>query len=54
MVTEVPTVLIITQVSCGSSKTLILSFLAKVSKYLHAKIASLTTVKSCFTVGPIS
>ena len=51
VVTEVSTFLVITQVSSGLKKshTLIVSKY----KYLHVKIASLATVKSCVTVGPI-
>ena len=52
VITEVLTLLIITQVSSGLKKSHMLIF----SKYmyLHVKIASLANVKSCVTVGPIS
>ena len=52
VVTEVSTFLIITQVSSGFKKSYILIF--SKYKYLHAKIGSLGTVKSCVTIGPIS
>ena len=48
VVTEVSTCLIITQVS-GGLKKLIFSK----CKYLPVKIASLATVKSCVTLGPV-
>ena len=48
VVTEVPTFLIIIQDSSGLIKNY--SFVAM---YLHAKIGSLDTVKSCVTIGPI-
>ena len=48
VVTEVPTFLVITQISSGLEKSHILIY-----KYLHVKIASLANVKSCVTVGPI-
>ena len=51
MVTEVSTFVTITQVSNGFKKSHILIF--SKFKYLHYKIASLATVKSCVTIGPI-
>ena len=52
VVTEVSPFLIITQVSEVQKKSYILIF--SKCKYLHAKIGSLGTVKSCATIGPIS
>ena len=49
VVTEVSTFLVITQISGGFKKIVIVSKY----KYLHVKIASLANVKSCVTVGPI-
>ena len=51
VVTEVSTFLIITQVSNDFKKSHILIF--SKCKYFHVKIASLGTVKSCVTIGPI-
>ena len=50
VVTEVSTVFMIAQVSSGLKKSNFLIF----SKYLHAKIASLATEKSCVIIGPVS
>ena len=51
VVTKVST-LFITQVSSGLKKLQMLIF--SKYRYLHVKIASLSNVKSCVTVGPIS
>ena len=51
VVTEVSTFLTIIQVDSGLKKLHILFF--SKYKYLHVKIASLPTVKSFVTVGPI-
>ena len=50
-VTEVSTLLVITQVSSSLKKFHILIF--SKYKYLHVKIASLANVKFCVTIGPI-
>ena len=51
VVSEVSTFLIITQVSSSWKKSHVLIF--SKCKYLHAKIGSLGTIKSCLTIGPI-
>ena len=53
VITEGRAVLIITHVSSSLKKNHVLSSLANIHKYLHVKIASLVSVKSCVTVGPI-
>ena len=50
VVTEVSTFWVITQVSSGLKKHILIF---SKYKYLHVKIASLANVKSCVTVGPI-
>ena len=50
MVTEVSRFLILTQVDSGLTNILIFHKF----KYLHVKIASLATVKSCVTIGQIN
>ena len=52
VVTEVSTLLIITQVSSGLKKKSHILIFSK-CKYLHAKIGSLGIVKSCVTISPI-
>ena len=53
VVTEVSTLLIITQVSSGLNKIANVNLFSKY-KYLHVQMASLANVKSCITMGPIS
>ena len=51
-VTEERALLAITQVSSGLLKKFHILIFSK-CKYLHVKIASLTNVQSCVTIGPI-
>ena len=51
VVTIVSAFLIITELSSGLKKSNFLNF--SKCKYLHVKMASLATVKSCVTIGPI-